>query len=431
MTSGLAREIICFRMLNKISRGAVHRLERVHDGSHILRLPVCHVSCGQTNLRGGPHVLPWSAHPRFLAESPRVLCVLGMGNSCVRPNDRLPVNAKTHEKSCARKSCLKDKITKKAAISTQVAQAITSGYFGGYMSKNQPSGQLELKKCVPKMLDLKERNFGKTQKAQERAVAARMVTDLECNGVCRGAVEVTNLAANLNKTDALAQECVRTFPTQHLDGRIWLHRLDAAVGMRDAIDLRYHIKVFPRHTRQGVTAHESAPYDELYAARSKAFCWWRLSSFEFVRHWIARPVLPPPEARNPKTCWREGMSDWFHAELQAGRTPVAKAGTHCDLDPDELEHCHRIDESVKTSRPTLFDNWVLCRREVPCVPVIENCRVPRCDGDADENGKYFLMFFHPWTSIPALASEFVPLLGQLGHAAEVRRRYTKKGAAST
>ena len=43
MTGGLAREIICFRMLNKISRGAVHRLERVHDGSHILRLPVCHV----------------------------------------------------------------------------------------------------------------------------------------------------------------------------------------------------------------------------------------------------------------------------------------------------------------------------------------------------------------------------------------------------
>ena len=74
------------------------------------------------------------------------------------------------------------------------------------------------------MLDLKERNFGKTQKAQERAVAARMVTDLECNGVCRGAVEVTNLAANLHKTDALAQECVRTFPTQHLDGRLWIHR---------------------------------------------------------------------------------------------------------------------------------------------------------------------------------------------------------------
>ena len=64
------------------------------------------------------------------------------------------------------------------------------------MSKNQPSGQLELKKCVPKMLDLQERNFGKTQKSQERAVAARMVTDLECNGVCRVAVEITNLAAN-------------------------------------------------------------------------------------------------------------------------------------------------------------------------------------------------------------------------------------------
>ena len=89
------------------------------------------------------------------------------------------------------------------------------------------------------MLNLKERNFGKTQKAQERAVAARMVTDLECNGVCRGAVEVTNLAANLHKTDALAQECVRTFPKPHLDGRLWMHRQPPSTvvypkGPRDA-----------------------------------------------------------------------------------------------------------------------------------------------------------------------------------------------------
>lgn len=72
------------------------------------------------------------------------------------------------------------------------------------MSKNQPTGKLELQKCVPKMMDLKERNTGKTQKAQERAVASRMVTDLECNGVCCGAVETVNLAANLNPVDALA-----------------------------------------------------------------------------------------------------------------------------------------------------------------------------------------------------------------------------------
>ena len=199
-----------------------------------------------------------------------------------------------------------------------------------------------------------------------------------------------------------------------------------AVGMRDALDLRYHIKVFPRHTRQSVTAHEPAPYDELYAARSRDFCWWRLSGFEFVRHWMARPVLPPPEAQKPKTRWREGMSDWFDAELRAGRKPVARAGTHYDLDPDELGEFYRVDESLKTKKPTLFENWVLCRREVPCVPVIENCRVPRCDGAGDENGQYFLIFFHPWTSIPALADEFVPLLGHLGHTTYVKRRNSTK-----
>ena len=62
------------------------------------------------------------------------------------------------------------------------------------------------------MLDRKERNFGKkTQKAQERAVAARMVTDLECNGVCRGAVKNNEFGSQFEQDGCLSTRVCENF----------------------------------------------------------------------------------------------------------------------------------------------------------------------------------------------------------------------------
>ena len=62
-----------------------------------------------------------------------------------------------------------------------------NGYFGGYIGKRQKIGQLETKKCIDKMVSLRERDKNKTIKQQKRAVNGRMITDVEMNGTARGA----------------------------------------------------------------------------------------------------------------------------------------------------------------------------------------------------------------------------------------------------
>ena len=53
-----------------------------------------------------------------------------------------------------------------------------------------------------------------------------MVTDLEMNGVLRGAVEEFNLCKNLRQGDVLFAECVRTYATITVNAQEWLHRLE-------------------------------------------------------------------------------------------------------------------------------------------------------------------------------------------------------------
>ena len=101
------------------------------------------------------------------------------------------------------------------------AQAATMGYFGGHVGKRPPAGALETKKCVDKLFALRQNIKGRGQAAQLWAASGRMVTDLEMNCACRGAVEVVNLCRNRRPNDVVFPECTRTFGSQTTDGRLW------------------------------------------------------------------------------------------------------------------------------------------------------------------------------------------------------------------
>eukprot|EP00959_Pyramimonas_sp_CCMP1952_P408921 8569686-Pyramimonas_sp.AAC.1 len=45
------------------------------------------------------------------------------------------------------------------------------------------------------------------------------------NSTYRGAVEVCNLCCNLDQSDLLKAECIRTFQEHTIDGRAWMNRL--------------------------------------------------------------------------------------------------------------------------------------------------------------------------------------------------------------
>ena len=112
----------------------------------------------------------------------------------------------THEPSCTRQCVQEGGDVSTIARAVQTAQSMTTGYFAGYITKVQPCGQYELKKCTDKMLLLKERIHGRTASDQVRAVTRRMLTDLEQKGVLRSAVECFNLCVNLREEDSLFQD---------------------------------------------------------------------------------------------------------------------------------------------------------------------------------------------------------------------------------
>ena len=76
---------------------------------------------------------------------------------------------------------------------------------------------------------LQHRLHDTAKKARNDAAAfkeysRRLLRDLEGKGITRTAVETVNLVANLHANDALAAECIRTFPTVTFPATLLLRR---------------------------------------------------------------------------------------------------------------------------------------------------------------------------------------------------------------
>ena len=107
----------------------------------------------------------------WLAGTIPALCLaLGGSNSNVQPNDLLPIIAATHEDGVCSNRCWKKASVTKMIRQLQRTQATTNGYFGGYISKRQPVGHFETKKCVDKMYTLRAKQQGATEAQAQRAV---------------------------------------------------------------------------------------------------------------------------------------------------------------------------------------------------------------------------------------------------------------------
>ena len=64
------------------------------------------------------------------------------------------------------------------------------------------------------------------------------------------------------------------------------------------------------------------------------------------------------------------------------------------------------------SYANLRNSWVIVRRAGPHVPVLEGSPLPSPSRSKEENGKYFSLFFRPWTLVDTRPD--VPHLSQLG-----------------
>ena len=170
---------------------------------------------------------------------------------------------------------------RRLALRVSQSQNQRNGYFGGYICKRQKIGKLEARKCIEKMLRLRELHKGRSEYQQQRAVSGRMITDIEMNGTIRGAVEEFHLCINLRGNDALFAECIRSFPTVVVDAQNWLHRL--ALETEQVSEMQVTAMVPPNKKPQ-LRSRKTIPYIDIYGFRALDTPFGYISAFEFLRY---------------------------------------------------------------------------------------------------------------------------------------------------
>ena len=346
------------------------------------------------------------------------LCVAFAGsNSDVKPNDRLPITEKTHERCCTKKRCLKTKKDiRKTTRLTQRTQVVTNGYFGGYIGKRQPSGSLETKKCVDKLLTLRAKMKGRGKAAQLRASSGRLVTELEMNSTYRGAVEIFNLCKNLNVKDVLMAECIRTFGSQTIDGRNWMHVVETSWNS-SKMKVASVITYIPPARKPNVRTNRSKVNAlEAYGFRPMEHPWKELCAYEFLQWWRCEPLLVPTyySFRNEpaRTKWTQSGLELSKSRKYREGEAAAKPGEHfIAVEPDGDKYF-----LFPMETGTFRHSWVLLRKCRPDVVVIENLKMPSVNRPSAYNAQYCSCFFRPWTFQRGDTS--VPHLSLLGMQAQ-------------
>jgi len=166
-----------------------------------------------------------------------------------------------------------------------------AGYFGGYISKQQKIGQYELKKSIGALPLLEGKLLTRRLRAASHQLAHvvnRMFTTLESKGILRTGTEEFALASEAHDTDKLAAEFIRTFQEESFHGRLFLDRVEAAIGQKMTVEIR---TVLPNTKQPNV----GLDFVSLYGFRPRVPALWYLSPFEFTQ-WCKGHRLRAPTA---------------------------------------------------------------------------------------------------------------------------------------
>ena len=222
-----------------------------------------------------------------------------------------------------------------------------------------------------------------------------MITDIEMNGTLRGAVEEYNLCRNLRQDDFLNAECFRTFKTQDMNAQQWLQRLE--VEMKKISEMRAFVYVPPTRRPTIRTKRTKAPQVDIYGFRNLDSPFALLSPFEFTMNWEAEPLT----YWDDRTAWTDMGKRELALHGQERDKMILRPGVHFKvIEPMNTSYYTFPKEPVHIY-DTLRNSWVIVRRNRPIVPVLEGVPLPSPAKPAEENAKYFSVFFRPWTLLHA------------------------------
>jgi hypothetical protein len=97
-----------------------------------------------------------------------------------------------------------------------VTQAAQAGYAADYQNKRLPIAVHEAKEMLKAQSSLAEELKEKKPGYVGARVSKRIITDCYARGVCRGAVECSNLTLHAGSNDPTAAETVKTAPVTEI-----------------------------------------------------------------------------------------------------------------------------------------------------------------------------------------------------------------------
>ena len=184
--------------------------------------------------RGMPHKgkrsmvgMPWGPcnDPNVNGTHPGLLAGLRC-NSDVQLPYRFPILPATHSEHCSGE-CDKKMRVWDLVRDAQINQAAQAGYAADYQNKRLPIAMRECKEWMKAQgnlaEDLKDQKLGYVG----ARVAKRIITDFSARGVCRSAVECTNLTLQASNRDPTTAETIKTAPATDLALAHPLQLLDA------------------------------------------------------------------------------------------------------------------------------------------------------------------------------------------------------------
>ena len=126
--------------------------------------------------------------------APGLAIALSGSNSDVKINDLLPITELTHENSTCNRTCIpkneikRDSVMRRLALRVSQSHNQRNAYFCGDICKQQKIGKLEARRCIEKLLRLRELHKERSEYQQHRAVSGRLITDIEMNATIHGAI---------------------------------------------------------------------------------------------------------------------------------------------------------------------------------------------------------------------------------------------------
>ena len=176
--------------------------------------------------------LPWGPcnEPNLNGTHPALVAALRC-NSDVQPPYRFPITASTHSSGLCGNECAKAPV-RNLIWDAQINQAAQAGYAADYQNKRLPVAVHECKEWMKAQKKLVEAIQDQKPGYVGARLGKRLITDCYARGVCRGAVECTNLIihAEDHEKDPTRAESVKTAPVTEISLQYGLRLLEKAAA---------------------------------------------------------------------------------------------------------------------------------------------------------------------------------------------------------